>query len=96
MDREAGNSLAPVPPQALKKRLARVVGIGVLGATVALLASFAIRSNSHTVSVVAFFVKFAYSVGLMAMLIVALEQIARPGGGLMVRYASSARYSPSW
>ncbi|AYG68996.1 DUF1109 domain-containing protein [Rhizobium sp. CCGE531] len=72
--------LAPVPPQALKKRLARVVGIGVLGATVALLASFAIRSNSHTVSVVAFFVKFAYSVGLMAMLIVALEQIARPGG----------------
>lgn len=72
--------LAPVSPHALKKRLVHVVGIGVLGATVALLASFAIRSNSQTVSVVAFIAKFAYSVGVMAMLIVALEQIARPGG----------------
>ncbi|NTF44151.1 NrsF family protein [Rhizobium rhizogenes] len=84
--------LTPVSRHALRMRLASAIIFGVIGAAVALFASFALRSHLHHVTVAAFWVKFLYSAGLMGATIIALDQVARPDGriGNMIRVSTAA------
>ncbi|WP_271023617.1 DUF1109 domain-containing protein [Rhizobium sp. RCAM05973] len=86
------SDLTPVRRHALRMRLASAVAVGVIGATVALLASLAFRPHLHHVTVAAFWVKFLYSAGLMGATIIALDRIARPDGliGDMIRVSVAA------
>jgi hypothetical protein len=86
------SDLTPVRRHALRVRLASAIGVGVLGAAVALLVSLAFRPHLHHVTVAAFWVKFLYSAGLMGATIIALDGIARPDGliGNMIRVSAAA------
>lgn len=86
------SDLTPVHSQALRVRLACAIIVGVIGAAVVLLASFAFRQQLHHVTVAAFWVKFLYTAGLMGTTIIALDRIARPDGsiGSMIRVSAAA------
>ncbi len=79
---DLARDLTPVRQHALRLRLATAFGVGLVGATLVLLASLAFRQHQHHVTEAAFWVKFLYMAMMMTAAIVALEHVARPDGSL--------------
>lgn len=75
--------LAPVRPHALRIRLACAIGLGIIGAIVALVVSLSVRPHLHQVTEAAFWVKFLYTAMLMTAATVALGRVARPDGSIV-------------